>query len=101
MSEREELTLTELIAKSRVMHAFLPDDDDRTVNQYTADEIVAAGYQKVPEGFEWHEVRMHGYLSSGDILVIGPLFESEKAQAREYRQMLGTTPWRPVEDDDE
>lgn len=35
--------LVRFIAKSRVMHSFLPDEDDRSKNEYLADELLAAG----------------------------------------------------------
>lgn len=45
----EELTLAQFIAKCRVMHAFLPDDDKRTANEFVADELVRTGYVKADE----------------------------------------------------
>lgn len=39
---REELK--EFVAEKRVMHSFLPDDDERTKNEYVADELIAAGF---------------------------------------------------------
>jgi hypothetical protein len=44
MSAHEDLTLVQQIAKARVMHSFLPDDDDRSKNEYVADELVEAGW---------------------------------------------------------
>lgn len=42
MTSRDDLV--RFIAKSRVMNSFLPDDDDRSKNEYVADELIAAGF---------------------------------------------------------
>lgn len=69
--ERRELV--EFVAEKRVMHSFLPDDDDRSKNEYVADELIAAGFVNEPTGKivgrAWTAMKLMPYFNSDGITV--------------------------------
>lgn len=117
--DEDDLTLTQRIAKARVMHSFLPDDDDRSKNEYVADELTAAGFRRQgPIADEWErrtENRIHYQYGVNSGIYSGAFpYGMTASHDEQQRRLEGETsgpvnvtkresrtvlygPWEPVE----